>query len=374
MHPRLPKDGSFQNDALYAEHQCGDANNMTDPSTNREAIHGALGGLVWSVSRTSQAWSQEELFAKRTHLPERLEVREGMLCKSLTDRLRLLASLLENVGLDVTWELIRAMRARSIDQGGLMVPSASTSGETATALGSDNYAEIAGELKARAPSRTWNYRAIRFEHGEDSHVAIHEVHYTDGRPVAHGERAAPLMWFEQEGMATGFRVLGRLREALDKPVLSEEDFCQPGCLLGFPPGLELPSDFDLPPPHDGVAAFESGNPSDSRKSVNLPRAEGGHSVDVGDELLLRQEDRGFGGWPPSNTGGDEGGGREMAGWDNMPAVGRERFWMPAANRYPLKTLIALKKSRWGDRCLVKDCREAKRSRMKQFIRKTRCKL
>lgn len=343
---------------------------MTDPSTHREAIQGALAGLVWSVSRSSRAWSQEELFAKLTRLPERLEVREGMLCKSLTDRLRLLASLLENVGLDVTLRLIRAMRTWSIDQGGLMVHSASTSGEIATSLGSDNYAEIAGELQARAPSRTWNYRAIRFEHGEDSHVAIHEVHYMDGRPVAHGERAAPLMWFEQEGMATGFRVLGRLREALDKPVLSEEDFCQPGCL----PGLEVHSVFDLPPPHDGVADFESGNPCDSRKSVSLPRAEGGHSVDVGDELMQRQEDRGFGGWPPSNTGGDEGGGREMADWDNMPAVGRERFWMPAANRYPLKTLIALKKLRRGDKRLIKDCREAKRSRMKQFIRKTRCKL
>ena len=38
--------------------------------------------------------------------------------------------------------------------------------------------------------RHWNYRAIRFEHGEDSHIAVHEVHYQDGMPVAYFETLA----------------------------------------------------------------------------------------------------------------------------------------------------------------------------------------
>ncbi len=34
--------------------------------------------------------------------------------------------------------------------------------------------------------------------------------------------------------------------------------------------------------------------------------------------------------------------RELRDWMDMGAVGRERFWLPAANRYPFKTLLAIK--------------------------------
>jgi hypothetical protein len=47
------------------------------------------------------------------------------------------------------------------------------------------------------------------------------------------------------------------------------------------------------------------------------------------------------GEPPSDD--DDG----FSGSDNMPAVGRERFWLPAANRYPFKTLLALKRMKLG---------------------------
>ncbi len=97
------------------------------------------------------------------------------------------------------------------------------------------------------PERHWNYRAIRFEHGEDSHVAVHEVYYESGKPVAYTDMAAVIMWFEEEGPDTGFKILKRLREALMKPVLTQADFqSREQRLLGTLRGSEIPADFDAP--------------------------------------------------------------------------------------------------------------------------------
>jgi hypothetical protein len=61
--------------------------------------------------------------------------------------------------------------------------------------------------------------------------------------------------------------------------------------------------------------------------------------------------------------------RELADWATMPVVGRERFWLPAANRYPFKTLMQLKRMKLGSDRLAKGSKEAKRARIKQFIQR-----
>jgi hypothetical protein len=82
--------------------------------------------------------------------------------------------------------------------------------------------------------RHWNYRAIRFEHGEDSHIAIHEVHYQDGMPVAYSETPAVVLWSVEEPDGAGLAILDRMREALVKPVLLESEFQGSRRELGFP--------------------------------------------------------------------------------------------------------------------------------------------
>lgn len=69
----------------------------------------------------------------------------------------------------------------------------------------------AASLLPRPTGRHWNYRAIRFEHGEDSHIAVHEVHYQDGMPVAYAETPAVVLWSCEEPAGTGLAILGRMR-------------------------------------------------------------------------------------------------------------------------------------------------------------------
>lgn len=104
--------------------------------------------------------------------------------------------------------------------------------------------------------RHWNYRAIRFEHGEDSHIAIHEVHYQDGMPVAYSETPAVALWSVEEPDGTGLAILDRMREALVKPVLRESEFQASGRKLGFLPGLQVPENFDDPLPEEVLQTFE----------------------------------------------------------------------------------------------------------------------
>jgi len=100
--------------------------------------------------------------------------------------------------------------------------------------------------------RHWNYRAIRFGSGEDSHVAIHEVHYQDGIPVAYSETPAVVLWSVEEPDGTGLAILDRMREALVKPVLSDSEFQASDRKLGFLPGLQVPENFDDPLPEEVV--------------------------------------------------------------------------------------------------------------------------
>lgn len=177
------------------------------------------------------------------------------------------------------------------------------------------------------PERFWNYRAIRFEHGEDSHVAVHEVYYEAGKPVAYADLTAPVMWFEQEGPETGFKILARMREALEKPVLTEADFERREYrLLGTLRGSDIPADFNAE--HDEPERVEG---------------EGGSALDDLDA--------------------------EMKVWDSMPAVGRERFWEPSANRYPFKARIELKRITRGAHLEAKGAGAAKRAHIKKFLRR-----
>ncbi|MFG6464155.1 hypothetical protein ACG04Q_21480 [Roseateles sp. DXS20W] len=65
--------------------------------------------------------------------------------------------------------------------------------------------------------------------------------------------------------------------------------------------------------------------------------------------------------------------KELAEWDSMPAVGRERFWLPAANRYPFRTLLELKKmKRTKSRAAPRELgRASKLARLKACIRQGR---
>ena len=107
--------------------------------------------------------------------------------------------------------------------------------------------------------RHWNYRAIHFEHGEDSHVAIHEVHYRDGIPVAYSETPAVVLWSVEEPDGTGLAILDRMREALVKPVLRDSEFQASGRKLRHLPSLHLkvPENFDDPLPEEVLQTFEA---------------------------------------------------------------------------------------------------------------------
>lgn len=71
---------------------------------------------------------------------------------------------------------------------------------------------------------SWNYRVIEFvtpdiDGSEQSWRAIHEVHYDDnGNPVAYSENPAIVGWNTDEGLSTAFVILGRMQEALSKPL------------------------------------------------------------------------------------------------------------------------------------------------------------
>lgn len=81
---------------------------------------------------------------------------------------------------------------------------------------------IAEARKAVMRGRTWNYRVIEKEHDGEISRAIHEVHYENDVPVAYTENPASIVWEADDEEPK--RVLERMREALDKPVLREEDF------------------------------------------------------------------------------------------------------------------------------------------------------
>lgn len=71
----------------------------------------------------------------------------------------------------------------------------------------------------------WNYRVMEFNTPDGAWRAVHEVHYdAEGRPRAYSENPAQLVWDTDEGDESPKATIGRLREALNKPVLTVEDF------------------------------------------------------------------------------------------------------------------------------------------------------
>lgn len=74
-----------------------------------DVISAALGGLTWSAARAGRKWSSSELLAKIDQLPFKLEVVEGRLFWDDAQRLRVLAALLEHLGLDAAQQVIDAM-------------------------------------------------------------------------------------------------------------------------------------------------------------------------------------------------------------------------------------------------------------------------
>lgn len=73
---------------------------------------------------------------------------------------------------------------------------------------------------------SWNYRVIEFVDSDGSPWrAIHEVHYEGDIPVSYRENPAVVMSSDDGGNEANLAwVLDRMREALQKPVLTEKDF------------------------------------------------------------------------------------------------------------------------------------------------------
>ena len=97
------------------------------------------------------------------------------------------------------------------------------------AAGDQSFAAYVDDESAPSlPSmQTWNYRVILFKHGEDAWCAIHEVHYRDGLPIGYGNSPAVACWDAEEGDRAGRSCLDRMREALNKPILSAKDLLGP---------------------------------------------------------------------------------------------------------------------------------------------------
>lgn len=72
----------------------------------------------------------------------------------------------------------------------------------------------------------WNYRVIEFVSPQgEAWRAIHEVHYRDdGSLKSYGDEAAAVMGDEGDERGSILWTLGRMGEALDKPVLTKHDF------------------------------------------------------------------------------------------------------------------------------------------------------
>lgn len=78
---------------------------------------------------------------------------------------------------------------------------------------------------ADVPESSWNYRVIECKAPDGEHYrAFHEVHYKHGVPVSYSENSAVISWAVSEGDEAPMRALERMREALGKPVLTDEDF------------------------------------------------------------------------------------------------------------------------------------------------------
>jgi Protein of unknown function (DUF2384) len=167
--------------------------------------------MDWDIGRTGRKWTGPEGLAKLERLPGRLELVDGKLCFNDTERRRLLAGLLENIGLDEVvllgsvedWQQAIAARAEARPK-----PPATADTET--------------------QRRYWNYRVIEFPSEEEVCCAIHEVYYEHGVPVAYGKSPTDPGWTKEDGPAAGLDQLDKFKEALRKPSLKVSDFQNAG--------------------------------------------------------------------------------------------------------------------------------------------------
>ena len=63
---------------------------------------------------------------------------------------------------------------------------------------------------------SWNHRVIATEHNGETWLAIHEVHYSDGKPDGRSTNPIPVGSNTIKGLRW---TLNRMKEALKKPVL-----------------------------------------------------------------------------------------------------------------------------------------------------------
>jgi hypothetical protein len=120
--------------------------------------------------------------------------------------------------------------AGAADENHALAPIANLLGEiisdyeARTSKSRSLFAELKEGMEALAQmrGRTWNYRVIETVHDGDVSRAIHEVHYDNGVPISYTENPAGVAWETDDDEPR--RMLDRMREALDKPVLREADF------------------------------------------------------------------------------------------------------------------------------------------------------
>ena len=67
----------------------------------------------------------------------------------------------------------------------------------------------------------WNHRVIREDKEYGALYAIHEVYYEDGKPVGYTEKPLPPIG---ETLGELEFEIDRFKEAIKKPVLTEDDF------------------------------------------------------------------------------------------------------------------------------------------------------
>lgn len=163
--------------------------------------------MEWDIGRAGRQWTGKDGLAKLDRLPGRLELLDGKLCASETERSDLLAGLLENLGLDAV------VRFGRIDDWQKAI---------AARVEAERNPPDSGEIKT--PPRHWNCRVIEFPSEEDAWFAIHEVYYEHGLPLAYSKSAADPGWTGDDGPDAGLNQLEKFRAALSKPVLKLSDF------------------------------------------------------------------------------------------------------------------------------------------------------
>ena len=72
---------------------------------------------------------------------------------------------------------------------------------------------------------SWNYRIMGFGYPENPHYAIHEVYYDEDEKLkSYSESAAVVFGDLGDEKNSMSWILDQMREAIDKPILMEDEF------------------------------------------------------------------------------------------------------------------------------------------------------